>query len=104
MSGGFTVSTSELRSHSKTVGVIAEDVGTAASAAGTTRAGGLVYGVLFDEYALPFLNLWADSIHHSVSAAQKAGESISQSLSTNAETYDAAEDGNKTQITKSGAN
>lgn len=102
MSGGFHVSTHELRTHSATVSGIAADVGEAASAASTERAGGQVYGELFDHIALPALNIWADHIQSLISSNQKVGQAIAAGLKNNAENYEHAEHTNKSGITKSG--
>ena len=105
MSGdGFTVSTQQLRSHSATVGGVANDVGTAAEAAQTEGYGGEVFGVLFDGPVWLFLRPWANGMHKTIASAEASGHSIAQALKLNADTYDGAEHGNKTAITKSGGN
>lgn len=103
MSGeGFNVSTEALRSHSETVDGIAESIGEAAEAAATERAGGLVYGVLFDAIALPFLNMWADSIHGYIEKNAEVGHSIAGALASNADTYEGIEQANEHHIKKAG--
>lgn len=101
-SGGFNVSTQELRAHSETVDRIAESIGEAATAAGTERAGGLVYGVLFDGLAQPFLNMWADSIQDYIAKNAELGHSIASALASNADTYDGIEQANQQHISASG--
>jgi hypothetical protein len=102
MSGGFTVSTAQLRAHSTTVDGVATDVGTAAGAAQTEGYGGSIFGVLFDGPAWLFLRPWANDMQKSITSAEASGHSIAQALALNADTYDGVEDGNKTSITKSG--
>jgi excreted virulence factor EspC (type VII ESX diderm) len=101
-SGGFHVSTEELKAHAESVGRVAESVDEAATAAGTERAGGLVYGVLFDATALPFLNMWADHIQSLIHTAGETGQAIAKGVKTNADTYDGVEKANSSHITKSG--
>jgi hypothetical protein len=100
--GGFTVSAQELKSHSSTVETVAGSIDGAAEAAATERAGGLVYGVLFDVVALPFLNMWADSIHGYIEKNGELGHAIAAGLASNAETYEGIEEANTTHIEKSG--
>lgn len=100
--GGFNVSTTELRTHSATVERISGGLEEAAEAAATERAGGLVYGVLFDAIALPFLNLWADSIHGYIEKNAELAHEIAAGLASNAETYEGIEDANEHHIKKSG--
>lgn len=101
-SGGFHVATHELRSHAATVNGVAGDVGTAADAAGTERAGGLVYGVLFDIIARIPLNMWADHIQELIAGNEEVGHAIAGGLRTNATNYEQAEHTNKSGISKSG--
>jgi hypothetical protein len=102
MSGGFSVSTEALRTHSESVDHIAESVDEAATAAATERAGGLVYGVLFDALAQPFLNIWADSIQGLIRSAGATGHSIAEGIKTNADTYDVVDKASATHICKAG--
>jgi hypothetical protein len=103
MSGdGFNVELSELRTHSDTVGRVAKSIEEAATAAATERAGGLVYGVLFDVIAQPFLNMWADSIHGYVANNGEVAQSISKGLADNADSYESTESDNKDNINKAG--
>lgn len=99
---GFDVSVEQLRSHSETVDRIAESMDEVAEAAATERAGGLVYGVLFDVYALPILNAWADSIHGYVEKNAEVGHSIAKALAANADTYEGVDEANKKEVSKSG--
>lgn len=102
MSGGFQVSTDELRTHAASVSAVAGDVEQAASAAGTERAGGLVYGVLFDAIALEPLNIWADHIQSLAAKNVELGKKIASGIAHNAETYDGVEDHTVKHITTSG--
>ncbi|MGI8678409.1 MAG: hypothetical protein ACR2LX_06955 [Jatrophihabitans sp.] len=102
MSGGFDVSTDQLRSHAGTVEGVAGSVDEAAAAAGTERAGGLVYGVLFDVFALTPLNWWADSIERLIRREAELGHAIAAGIATNADTYDGIEQANEHHISKSG--
>jgi hypothetical protein len=103
MSGdGFHVSTEELKAHSESVDHVAEDVEEAASAAGTERAGGLVYGVLFDALAQPFLNWWADDMQGLISQNAELGRAIAAGIATNADTYDGIEQATKQHVSRSG--
>lgn len=104
MSGGFSVNTGELSTHAATVDALAGDVGTAASAAATERMGGRVYGVLFDAYALPFLNQWADSLHGYLSNDAGLGHSIAAGLKGNVANYTAVEQSNTKTVGASGGN
>jgi DUF917 family protein len=103
MSGGFNVSVEDLKSHSETVEAVAGSIEEAAEAAATERAGGLVYGVLFDAIAPPFLNMWADSIHGYIEKNGELGHAIAAGLASNAEAYDDIEKANKDHIGKSGS-
>ena len=102
MSGGFTVSTEQLRAHAATVRGVATDVGAAADAAHEVGYGGMVFGILFDGPAWAFLRPWADSMHTSIAAAEASGQAIATALGRNADTYDGVEDGNRTTITQAG--
>ena len=103
MSGdGFHVSTEELRSHSESVDAVAEGIDEAAQAASTERAGGLVYGVLFDALALPPLNSWADRLHGLIAQDARLGHSIAEGIASNANTYDGIEQANAKHVTRSG--
>jgi len=99
---GFDVSVAELRSHSATVEQIAVSVGEAAEAAATERAGGLVYGILFDVIAQPFLNMWADSIQGCIEHNAEIGHAIAAGLASNADTYEGIEDANTSDVGRSG--
>ncbi|MEP7180218.1 MAG: hypothetical protein ABI775_14115 [Pseudonocardiales bacterium] len=102
MTAGFHVSTEELRSHSEAVSAVAEGVDEAAAAAATERAGGLVYGVLFDLVALPFLNLWADRMTAVISGNGELGHAIAGGIAGNAATYDGIEQATARHIGRSG--
>ncbi|MEO6887267.1 MAG: type VII secretion target [Jatrophihabitantaceae bacterium] len=103
MSGdGFHVCTDELKTHAVLVQAVATDVATAASAAGTERAGGMVYGVLFDALAQPFLNMWADHMQDLITQNSELAQAISGAIAANAATYDGVEQANKQTITNSG--
>lgn len=103
MTEGFHVSTEELRSHSEAVAAVAEGVDEAASAAATERAGGLVYGVLFDVVALPFLNTWADGLHSMIAKDSELGHAIAEGIAGNAETYDGIEQATAEHVRRSGS-
>ena len=100
--GGFRVSTDELRSHAGSVEHVAADVDEAASAAGTERAGGLVYGVLFDAIAQPFLNMWADHLRDVIAGNGSLGHAIAGGIGANADTYDGIEHANTRHVARSG--
>lgn len=104
MSGdGFHVSTQELHSHAATVDGVASAVDEAADAAGTERAGGLVYGVLFDGLAQPFLNLWADHLKAVIANNAEVGHSISKAIADNADTYEGVEQATKAHVATAGS-
>ena len=100
--GGFRVSTDELRAHANAVENVAADVDDAASAAAAERAGGLVYGVLFDAIAQPFLNLWADHLHDVVAGNATLGHAVAGGIRANADTYDGIEHATTRRVTRSG--
>jgi hypothetical protein len=102
MSDGFHVSTDELRTHSEAVDRVAEGIDEAASAAAEERAGGLVYGVLFDAVALPFLNLWADHLHAMIARDGELGHAIAEGIASNADTYDGIEKATAKHVARSG--
>jgi hypothetical protein len=104
MSGGdgFHVSTEELRSHSESVDAVAESVDEAAGAASTERAGGLVYGVLFDMLAQPPLNAWADHLQGVIARQAELGHAIAEGIASNADTYDGIETATAKHITHAG--
>lgn len=99
---GFHVEPAQLTSHSSTVSSVASSVEDAGSAAGTERLGGLVYGVLLDALALPFLNMWGDSITKTISKNAEVGRTIAEKLASNAATYTEAETTNTTGLASSG--
>jgi Excreted virulence factor EspC, type VII ESX diderm len=99
MSGGFVhVTPEDLHSHSEEVDTVAEGIDEAASAAGTERAGGMVYGVLFDALAQPFLNMWADHIQDLIQKNGELGHAIAEGIKANAQTYDGIEKHNNEKI------
>jgi hypothetical protein len=102
MSDGFHVSTEELRTHSESVNHVAEGVEEAASAAGTERAGGMVYGVLFDALAQPFLNMWADHMRDLITQNAELGRAIAGGIASNADTYDGIEQQTKDHVSRAG--
>ena len=102
MSGGFSVSTEALHTHSESVDHVAESVDEAATAAGNERAGGLVYGLFFDAAALFWLNKWADHIEDLIRSAGETGHSIAKGIRTNADTYDTVDKANAKHLRKAG--
>lgn len=99
---GFHVSTDELKTHAASVEAVAADVASAASAAGMERAGGLVYGVLFDALAQPLLNMWADQLQDLIAQNSDLARAISVAIAGNADTYAGIEQANSRTITNSG--
>jgi hypothetical protein len=103
MGHGFHVEPEQLASHSETVGRIGESVNEIASAAATEGFGGLVYGVLFDALAQPFLNLWADHLRDLITQNAELGRAIAGGIASNADTYDGIEQHTKDHVSRSGS-